>query len=70
MGAANSVQVPGKEEWNHPGHKILYGKADCILSTSDMQDTAGTLTEYPGVKMEKLNEFMMSTFLGEGALKA
>lgn len=57
-------------ELKHAGYAILHGIADPLFSSAAIQYAADIPMEYPVMKMEKLYEFMISTFPGKEALGA
>lgn len=59
-----------QEGWaEQAGHTFLDGMADTPPLTSTTQEAAGMPIKYPGMKVEKLSELVMSTFLGKQDLK-
>lgn len=59
-----------KAELKHAGYAIQDSMADPLFSHTAMREAADMAMEYPVMKVEKLYEFVMSTFPGKGAIKA
>lgn len=51
-----------KAELNHAGYEILDAMDNPLFYTSPMQEAASMLMDYPGIKLEELYEFLLSTF--------